>query len=284
MVRLLDNQNSKRQRVGQPRHRSVRRNVEVAAGLCPGRRARECRFFPTAGAEPGRYSGSRVTPALRVPSSPCALALVILCALLVVPGCEKPSRPSKKDKSGDVPAASSTAPATLAARKLPAYRFADDALVTRFPDVAAFVRNFLETCLTGDYAAYRKLVSRNEEPQSREKFDRVYSGLSSIDVELIEVLPEEKVKALPMPAGISPTGPVYRVVSLVQFDPEANISLRYRSRKLAILAFEEDGQWRMRTAPSKMQPRDDKAADSQPADSQPSEAQPDYPWDLDGDR
>ena len=156
--------------------------------------------------------------------------------------------------------------------------------MTRHPEVTTFVRTFLETCLTGDYAAYRKLVSRNEEPQSREKFDRVYSGLSSIEVELIEVLPEEKVKALPMPAGIAPTGPVYRVVSLVQFDPEANISLRYRSRKLAILAFQEDGQWRMRTAPSKMQPRDERAADSQPVDSQPAEIPPDFPWDLDGDR
>lgn len=220
----------------------------------------------------------------RADAMPRAFVPVVLCVVLALPGCDKPDRPSKKDRSRDGSSVAATAPATQTTRKLPAYRFADDALVTRHPDVAAFVRNFLETCLTGDYAAYRKLVSRNEEPQSREKFDRVYSGLSNIDVELIEVLPEEKVKALPMPAGISPTGPVYRVVSLVQFDPDANISLRYRSRKLAILAFEEDGHWRMRTAPSKMQPRDERATDSQPADSQPAELVPDFPWELDGDR
>lgn len=207
--------------------------------------------------------------------------LTAMLGLLVLPlGCERPAGPPKNAKKA--PSSVASQPTTDRVI-LPEYRFADDALETKHPEAAAFVREFLETCLSGDYDAYRKLVSRNEEPQSKEKFDRVYAALRNIEVESIEPLSQDDARKLPSPTGLAPTGPVYRIVSGVHFDPAANISLRYRSRKLAILAFEEDGQWRMRVAPSKHQPRDERPTTTQATETQPVDELPDFPWDEDGD-
>ncbi|MBI5865651.1 MAG: hypothetical protein HZB38_14310 [Planctomycetes bacterium] len=174
------------------------------------------------------------------------LALAALLVAALSTGCE-----SKKHKQPASAPAVASRPVVL-----PQYRFVDDTLPAKFPDAAAFVREFLETCLTGDYAAYRRLVSRHEEPQSRERFERLYANLRLIDIETIEPLKVETIAGLPWPTGVQRPDVIYLIVSSVHFDPQANISLRHRERKIAILAFAEDGVWRMRPAPSRLQPRE----------------------------
>ncbi len=150
---------------------------------------------------------------------------------------------------------------------LPEYRFADG-LREKYPEVCAFLREFLETCLAGDYTGYRRLVSRFEKPESRERFETIYHALRLVVVEHIE------------PLGASETGsqPVaYRVVSAAEFDPQSNVSLRHRDRSLALLVVAEDGGWRMRVAPAELQPRSEPAATTASAPASTIE----YPWDVD---
>jgi hypothetical protein len=199
-------------------------------------------------------------------------------ALLALAGCNRSD--SKKAKKSDAAADNASAgPAVL-----PQYRFSDPTLETRFPDAAAFVREFLESCLAGDYPAYRKLVSRYEDPQRREQFDKLCTNLKRIEVESIAELNETELRGVPRPVGVDLSPPAYLVINAIEFaNPDAGVALRYRSRKLAILVFREEGQWRMRPAPSKMQPREPHAETDRRAADEPTEPVPDYPWDRDGD-
>lgn len=155
---------------------------------------------------------------------------------------------------------------------LPQYRFAADAGNLQYPEVSAFVTTFLETCLAGDYVAYRRLVSRYINPESKERFQAIYYGLRSITVLKIEPLPA----MAELPEGS------FRVISEAEFDPAAKVSLRHRSRKIAILAFLEEGEWRMRPAPSALQPQEDDLI--VPVTSAPATSSvPNYAWDRDND-
>jgi hypothetical protein len=205
-----------------------------------------------------------------------ARALVTALFVLVLVGCNRSD--SKKARKGDP--ANDASPARPAV--LPQYRFTDPALETKFPDAAAFVREFLESCLAGDYPAYRKLVSRYEEPQRREQFDKLATNLKRIEVESIVELGEAELRAVPRPVGVELSPPAFLIISAIEFaNPDASVALRYRNRKLAILVFREEGQWRMRPAPSKMQPREAQATENVTDDT--GEPVPDYPWDRDGD-
>lgn len=190
-------------------------------------------------------------------------------------------------KSKDTKNASQSQPATAPAMRAQ-YSFADPATMTQHPAAAAFVTSFLETCMTGDYLAYRNLVSRYEQPESRERFEAIYKNLRSIVVESIDVLPPEKRGLWHRATSTAPaTGDVYLVVSTVNFDPNANIALRHRNRQVAILAFREGGEWRMCPAPASLQP-DSRARDGDPAtqasaSTQASRPAPEFPWDQDGD-
>lgn len=147
-------------------------------------------------------------------------------------------------------------------------------LAEQFPEVYAFVNEFLETCLAGDYAGYRLRVSRVTTPETRERFKAIYHGIKSVHVESIEELDAARVPELPAPA--------YRIVSRIEFQPESRVTLRSRNRKPAILAFREGGEWRMMPAPASLQPRD---PESQPAtDSAPSEEPTYFPWDAERDK
>lgn len=208
-----------------------------------------------------------------------ALACVACVALGLSAGCDRSGSGSAKRSGASSASLAATQPAAL-----PQYRFTDPTLETRFPDAAAFVREFLESCLAGDYAAYRKLVSRYEDPQRREQFDKLCTNLKRIEVESIAELGEAEIRNVPRPVGVDLPAPAYLVVSAIEFvNPEANVALRYRNRRLAILVFREEGAWRMRPAPSKMQPREPQPGlEDQSADA-PAEPLPDYPWDRDGD-
>ncbi len=150
----------------------------------------------------------------------------------------------------------------------PEYTFAEG-LREKHPAPAMFVQQFLETCLAGDYAGYRLLASRRREPESRERFTTIYHGIRGLHVESIEQhsLPELAEE-------------VYLVVCKVDFPPDSKVKLRRKTDKVAILAFKEEGEWRMLPAPAAMQPGSETMSESDRAPATTSA--PTYPWDEEG--
>jgi hypothetical protein len=184
-----------------------------------------------------------------------------LLLLATTSGCgqENPPAPAKR--------AAPTYPRVDPPRSKPEYDFAAG-LRERYPDVAEFVVQFLETCLAGDYGGYRNLVSRTRAPESQQRFERVYHGLESLSIESIE----------PVELGsVSP--PAALVTIRVRLRPEQKATLRRERERFAIIVLKEDDEWRMMPAPSRFQPEEDEPA----ATSAPAEPTPDYPWDQEGD-
>lgn len=153
----------------------------------------------------------------------------------------------------------------------PAYSFAAG-LEEKRPEIVGFMRHFLETCLAGDYGAYRRLVARAADPESRSRFERVLNSLRSLAIESIEPV---ALQQLPPP--------VYLVVGKAELALDEKASHRRRSgtRHVAMLVFEEDGEWRTALAPAELQPGDEPATTT-PAPTTTTSA-PSYPWDEDGD-
>lgn len=185
-------------------------------------------------------------------------------ACLALAGCSREPRAEKKPTSTQA-----STIATQPARPLPQYEFVPG-LVDRYPQVAGFVRQFLETCLAGDYRGYRRLVSRSAVPEAEERFNAIYRNVLRVTIESIE--PRETG------AGGGPAAPFHLVIAGVEFDPESNIALRHESRRIALLVFQEAGEYRMAPAPDALQPASQPASASAPAESGPS-----YPWDEVGD-
>lgn len=186
--------------------------------------------------------------------------LILLCGILV--GCDggKNSTPTRGQEESE---ASAKAPPHL-----PTYQIASE-LRAQHAEVVAFLDEFLNTCLAGDYAGYRLLVSRTCAPESRERFEAIYHATLAVVVELIEQI---EIASIPPP--------VYLVVSSVELDPQQQVRLRETQRKIAILVFKEDGQWRMAPAPPELQP----AEKSPPTPTTaPTSSAPAYPWDEEGD-
>jgi len=197
--------------------------------------------------------------AASVGSSLALVASLALCVLLLC-GCDR--RPT-----GPAAAAGASEPPIEPPAYLPEYRVAEG-LREQHPEVTAFVDEFLQTCLAGDYLGYRRLVSRYVTPESRDRFRKIYHALRSVSVDSIERLD-----------GVLPDGsPAYLVISSADFDPESKVRLRHQNRRLAILVMPEDGQWRMRPAPPELQPQE---AAAPAASSGPTTSAPSYPWDVD---
>jgi hypothetical protein len=179
-----------------------------------------------------------------------------------LPACDRgdtpiPSEPEQKE----------TVPAPPMEQR-PTYKFMPG-LREEHPEVCGFVREFLETCLAGNYEDYRKLVSRAANPESKERFQAIYYAIKSVTVETIEAV---ELPGLPAAA--------YRVVSTVDFHPDRKVSLRAgANRDIAILVFKEEGRWRMVPAPAELQPEEEHPATT----SAPTTSAPHYPWDEDGD-
>ena len=128
----------------------------------------------------------------------------------------------------------------------PEYTFAAG-LEEQYPDAVAFLRRFLETCLAGDYAGYRGLVTRRGDPESRGRFEKILNSLRSLGIESIE---EIELPQIPPPA--------YLVVGKVEFLPDRPVALRHRNNnRIAILVLEEEGEMRMGLAPPALQPEPD---------------------------
>ena len=135
----------------------------------------------------------------------------------------------------------------------------------QYPEVAAFLERFIEVCNAGDYAGYRELVATAFTPEPRERFDAIQRALRAVAVEQVEPI---ELAELPPSA--------YLVTCAVELDPAARVALRGANRRLAILVFVEQDQWRMALAPARLQPR--ATHPSEPDESQ----EPDtfFPWDV----
>ncbi len=200
------------------------------------------------------------------------VALVLVAALLTVaPGCERKPKPASATSGPGTTAVSDTV--ALPAVK-PEYSFAPGVMESQ-PEIAAFVRQFLETALVGDYAGYRRLVARSVgrgDPEPRARFEKVLGALRKLEIESIEPV---EVRSVP--------GPAYLVISQADVDPKQGVALRGgANRRVAILVVQEEGEWRMAPAPADLQPRDMPVATTGEA-TQPAETAPSYAWDKDVD-
>mgnify|MGYP001185036883 CR=1 FL=1 len=190
------------------------------------------------------------------------LTLTAIAVVCGVTACDRGSPSGKRPSSAPAPAVvEPTSPK-------PEYYFAAG-LERDYPDVVAFLRQFMETSLAGDYAGYRRLVSRATDPESRARFERVLNSLRSLTIQEIK-----EIDAAHVPQ------PTYLVISQVDLLPEHKVALRRADEdRIAILVFPEEGELRMTFAPAEMQPLGDAEAPvTAPATSQPS-----YPWEQDAD-
>lgn len=191
-------------------------------------------------------------------------ALLVLVALFLIPYLTARPTGSADGAAGGVNRSDFVQLPTEA----PRYEF-PPGMEQRYPDAAGFLRQFLETCLAGDYAAYRRLVARRADPETRTRFERMLQSLRSLTVESIRTV------ELPDVAG-----PVYVVTSRVEFAaPAKGAQRREGTRRVAILVLNEDGEWRMALAPAHLQP----PGEETPAETAPATTTPSYPWQGDGD-
>lgn len=199
---------------------------------------------------------------LSVSTGAATLRLASLALVLFALGCDRPDRSGQATAGAGAP---STSQATNS-RRLPSYTFAPG-VESAHPEVAVFVRSFMETCLAGDYRGYRRLVSRFDAPESEQRFKAIYQAVQRATIRSIEALPQRGEARVD-----------YLVLSEIVFDPASNIAIRRRSREVAMLVFLEDGHWRMARAPSELQPQPDEENDVAPQ-SAPASG-PSYPWDV----
>lgn len=195
------------------------------------------------------------------------LARVILPGAIVsawlLSGCDRGKTPHKGAPSDTAQAQDQIEPLT----PKPEYAFAPG-LEEQYPQVTDFLRRFMENSLAGDYAAYRRMVSRLADPESRLRFETILNALQKLTIESIEEVDLQQV-----------SGSAYRIVSRVDFLPHHKVTLRRGDNsRVAILVFEEEGELRMAPAPAEHQPAPEEAGPT----SGPTTA-PSYPWDVDGD-
>jgi hypothetical protein len=189
--------------------------------------------------------------------------LMILVATVLVIG---PAACDRGKNAAVSKSAASQKPVEPAGPK-PDYAFAAG-LDDEYPEVVRFLRHFMETALAGDYAGYRRLVSRVADPESRARFEKVLNSLRSLTIESIEETHLPDVRE------------AYRVVAAAELRPEAQETLRRRNNnRLAILVLEEEGEFRMMLASSDLQPAE---TQPQPATA-PTGTAPNYPWRSEGD-
>lgn len=190
------------------------------------------------------------------------LALAAVAALTTA--CERPATPTTQ------PVLPPTRDMVKTPSTKPAYTFAPG-LEREYPEITAFVRHLIETCLAGDYGEYRRLVATRAEPETRKRFERLLQALRGLDIESVESVTLSQYP-----------GPVYRVVGQATFEipPQRQQDRQRGPRRLAILVVQEDGQWRTMAAPPGLQPR----RDHEPVDDEETPTTgPSYPWDELGD-
>ncbi len=144
----------------------------------------------------------------------------------------------------------------------PTFKFAAEATCDDTA-VNEFVKRFVRTCLSGDYAGYREMVTRLVEPIGREAFETAWHAVKRVEVNSIVLT--ESVRRYPPP--------VYLVEAEVEMrEPEASDAHVVSGppvRNVCILVFQEADEWVMAPAPRDLRQRH---ATSRPADETPAPA------------
>ena len=203
--------------------------------------------------------GRRATHVVRR-SLPCWIAVGILGGLLF--GCDGGESSSPAGQSEPPTPMEHTPPPP------PELMFPTELRVA-YPEVSAFLDQFLGAWLAGGYEDYRRLVSRAHTPETRERFEGICEATKAVTVEAIE----------PVDSPQFPS-PAWRAVFDVELSPEHEARRGEKRRKIAIVVFQELGRWRMAT-PADLQPPQEPPPTA--TSSAPTTSAPSYPWDEEGD-
>ena len=175
--------------------------------------------------------------------------------LMVIPACKQEGDvAARKGQSID------TEDRIRTEGEAPTFSFAPEATCDDTA-VNGFVKRFVRTCLSGDYAGYREMVTRLVEPIGREAFETAWHAVKRVEVNSIVLT--EGVQRYPPP--------VYLVEAEVEMrEPEASDAHVVGGppvRNVCILVFQEADEWVMAPAPREIRQR---YAASRPADPAPA--------------
>lgn len=108
------------------------------------------------------------------------------------------------------------------------------------PAVNEFVEHTMQTCVSGDYEAFRLLWSAKSEPMGRRDFERGWQAVRQIRLDAL----------VPFRSSADPgaTGIRYYIEASVELDPAADPP----TRNVQLVAVNEESQWRL-AKPSKTQ-------------------------------
>jgi len=177
---------------------------------------------------------------------------LLLFVLMAMPAC-KPGEDRQEESSLDTEDRIRTQGAP------PTFSFPSEVTCDE-PHVNEFVKRFVRTCLRGDYAGYREMVTRLVQPIGREAFETAWHAVKRVEVKSIVLT--EGVQRYP--------APVYLVEAEVEMrEPEAadaHVVSGPRVRNVCILVFQEPGVWVMAPAPREIRQR---YGTSQPVDEAP---------------
>ncbi len=171
--------------------------------------------------------------------SKLALALLAgLCAYL--PACNPDDTSEKKDSI-----TTNVTPALPPPREVlifPVEMHVEDESLNQF------VIEAMQTCVTGEYDAFRLIWSAREEPMARGEFDKGWKA-----IEEIRVLALEKVRLAPDKNQISQTPElVYALYANVKLNADLIATQQKPERDAISMIVREQGKWRMAKAPKKM--------------------------------
>lgn len=108
------------------------------------------------------------------------------------------------------------------------------------PAVTAFVRKVIDTCVAGDYNAFRLLWSIKEDPFPRDSFQRGWRAVRRVSVVRLQKFRRRVEGDI-----------VYGLHAHVELDP----AVPKPRRDVILLIVREDDHWRLRRAPSDLRRR-----------------------------
>lgn len=110
----------------------------------------------------------------------------------------------------------------------PKFVFAPEATVED-PSLNAFIREFADMCIKGEYDRYRMKVSRRSDPVTKDEFERVWHNIREISIDFVVALPEKK----------STPGPRYALQATVHVERPATGP----ERQVVLQILQEQEEW-----------------------------------------
>lgn len=175
---------------------------------------------------------------------------IVLALSVAVGGCSR----DEPDKSAATPAG---APADMGPIEFP------DRLRVEDPSVNEFILKAIQTCVSGDYEAFRLLWTARQDPLSEQEFKRGWAAVEKVRI--------ENIRPFRTPEGDI----VYAARARVELDPA---EVPEPVRDIVLLLVRESEQWRLAPAPPSVREELKKfiasESDTQPA-GETSTTQPD---------